>query len=146
MFFLILKSFSLFADSCVIFQVCLFFLCLMTLQNVWLCFLRCFFSNGRTSGIPILGYPTGTLDVSSTNVKCNGNGMHAEISRRKNKRLDKITFEMLVCRRCLLKTYIAYTPSNGTFFACCGCLICLTFDAQIHDVISTNGAIVNHDV
>lgn len=104
------------------------------------------FSNGRTSGIPILGYLTGTLDVSSTNVRCNGNGMHAENIKKKNKRLNKMTIEIWCVVVVIKKTYIAYTPSNGTFFACCGCLICLTFDAQIHDVISANGAVVNHNI
>ena len=41
---------------------------------------------------------------------------------------------------------IAHAPSHGTFFRSHGSLISLAFDAQIHNVVSANGAVVNDNV
>jgi len=41
---------------------------------------------------------------------------------------------------------VADSPSDGTFLCGSSTLICLTFDAEIHDVIPTNGAVVNNDI
>lgn len=52
--------------------------------------------NGHTFGIPILDCPMGTLDASSTNVKCNGSGMHAIRPERMKKMNNAISWiEML---------------------------------------------------
>ena len=45
-----------------------------------------------------------------------------------------------------MKCMITHSPSHGTFFWGYGGLISLAFNAQIHDVVSANGAIVNDDV
>lgn len=41
---------------------------------------------------------------------------------------------------------VANTPSNSAFFTCGGCLICLAFDAKIHNVVSADSAIVDDDI
>jgi len=41
---------------------------------------------------------------------------------------------------------IADSPSNGTLFTCCRCLICLTLDAQVHDMVSADSTIVYNDI
>jgi len=41
---------------------------------------------------------------------------------------------------------IANPPSDGTLFIGGSALICLTFNAEVHDVISADSAIVNDDV
>lgn len=41
---------------------------------------------------------------------------------------------------------ITYTPGHSTLFTCCWSLISLTFNTQIHYVISTNSTIVYHNV
>lgn len=98
--------------------------------------------NDRTSGIPIRGYRVGKLDEFSTTVKCNGNGMRAEkvwkIILLKLHRPFENEFQR--------ETYIAYTPSNGTFFAHSRRLICLAFNTQIHNVISANSTIVHNNI
>ena len=45
-----------------------------------------------------------------------------------------------------LQTYITDTPGDCALLVGCGTLICLTFDAQVHDVISTDGAVVNDNI
>ena len=45
-----------------------------------------------------------------------------------------------------VKCMVAHSPSNGAFFARGGGLIGLAFDAQIHDVIPANSAIVDDNV
>jgi len=41
---------------------------------------------------------------------------------------------------------VADTPSHSTLLASCRCLICLTFDAEIHDVISADCTIVDNNI
>jgi len=41
---------------------------------------------------------------------------------------------------------VANTPSHCALLARCGCLVCLTLDAKVHDVISADSAIVHDDV
>ena len=43
-------------------------------------------------------------------------------------------------------TYVADAPSDRTLFAGGGGLVCLTVDAQVHDVVAANGAVVDDDV
>jgi len=45
-----------------------------------------------------------------------------------------------------VKSVVTDSPCNGTFFAGGRSLVCLTFDAEIHDVISADGAIVDDDI
>jgi len=41
---------------------------------------------------------------------------------------------------------VANSPGNRALLTCRGCLIGLAFDAEIHDVVSANGAVVDDDV
>lgn len=41
---------------------------------------------------------------------------------------------------------VANTPSNSTFFAGGGSLVCLTFYAQVHNMIAADGAVVDDNV
>lgn len=41
---------------------------------------------------------------------------------------------------------IAYTPSNCALFTCGRCLVRLTFDTKVHDVISADGTVVDYDI
>ena len=43
-------------------------------------------------------------------------------------------------------TYVADTPGDGALFTRCRCLICLALDAEVHDVVSADGAVVDDDV
>lgn len=45
-----------------------------------------------------------------------------------------------------VKGVVANTPSDCAFFRCRRGLIGLTFNTEVHDVIATNGAVVNHDI
>lgn len=45
-----------------------------------------------------------------------------------------------------MERMITNAPGNGTFLTGGRCLIGLTFDAQVHDVITTNGTVVHHNV
>lgn len=45
-----------------------------------------------------------------------------------------------------VESMITNTPSHGAFFTGGRSLIGLTLDAQVHDVIAANGAIVNDNV
>lgn len=41
---------------------------------------------------------------------------------------------------------IADTPGNSALFGGGGTLICLTFDTQVHNVVSADGAVVDDDI
>eukprot|EP00416_Gambierdiscus_australes_P039667 CAMPEP_0171094526 /NCGR_PEP_ID=MMETSP0766_2-20121228/41428_1 /TAXON_ID=439317 /ORGANISM="Gambierdiscus australes, Strain CAWD 149" /LENGTH=84 /DNA_ID=CAMNT_0011553183 /DNA_START=83 /DNA_END=333 /DNA_ORIENTATION=+ len=41
---------------------------------------------------------------------------------------------------------VAHTPSDGALFACVRALVCLALDAEVHDVIPADGAVVHHNV
>lgn len=43
-------------------------------------------------------------------------------------------------------TYVADAPRHGAFFARRRRLVGLAFDAQIHDVVTANGAVVDNDI
>ena len=45
-----------------------------------------------------------------------------------------------------VESMIANTPSDSALFRSGSTLICLTFDTQIHDVISADGAVVDHNI
>ena len=45
-----------------------------------------------------------------------------------------------------MKSMITHSPSHRALFRGNRSLIGLTFNAQIHDMVSTNGAIINDDV
>lgn len=114
--------------------------------------------SGRIFGIPILGYPTGTLDAFSTSAKCSGNGMRAKRETTKGKlikvkMLSRIILKLLSAlwqrqdrRRERSKTYITNSPGNGAFFTGCRCLIGLTFDAQVHNMITANSTVVDNNI
>lgn len=41
---------------------------------------------------------------------------------------------------------VADTPGHSAFFAGSRCLVRLTFDAQIHNVITADGTVIDHDI
>ena len=41
---------------------------------------------------------------------------------------------------------VAYTPGDCAFFIGSSTLVGLAFDAQVHDVVAANGAVVDNDV
>ena len=43
-------------------------------------------------------------------------------------------------------SYVANSPSNSTFLARSGSLIRLAVNAEVHDVISADGAVVDDDI
>ncbi len=43
-------------------------------------------------------------------------------------------------------TYIAYPPSYRALLARSRCLIRLALDAQVHDVVTANGAVVDDNI
>lgn len=45
-----------------------------------------------------------------------------------------------------VESVIADSPSHGAFLTGRRCLICLTFDTEIHDMISANRTVVYHDI
>lgn len=55
-------------------------------------------------------------------------------------------FHIIVVMCLNVVTYVAYAPRYGALFAGSGSLIGLTFDAKIHNVISANSTVVNHDI
>lgn len=48
--------------------------------------------------------------------------------------------------RGLVSTHITDSPGNGALLAGRRCLIRLTFDAQVHDVVPANSAVVHDNV
>jgi hypothetical protein len=44
------------------------------------------------------------------------------------------------------ETHVANSPCNSTFFTCACCLIGLAVDAQVHDVVTADGAVVDDNV
>jgi hypothetical protein len=44
------------------------------------------------------------------------------------------------------RTYVADTPGNGALLARGGSLVGLALDAEVHDVVTANGAVVDDDV
>jgi hypothetical protein len=91
--------------------------------------------NDHIFEIPTRGCPTDKLAVSSTNVRYNGNEMPEEKHELSSSTKSPI-----------ISYVIAYTPSNRAFFSRRCSLICLTLDTQIHDVISTDSAIIDNDI
>jgi hypothetical protein len=45
-----------------------------------------------------------------------------------------------------MRTYVADTPGDSALLARGGCLIGLALDAQVHDVITADGTVVDDDV
>jgi len=43
-------------------------------------------------------------------------------------------------------THVAHTPSNSALLTGSAGLVGLAFDAKLHDVVTTDGAVVYHDV
>lgn len=41
---------------------------------------------------------------------------------------------------------IANSPSDSTFLSSGGALVCLTFNTEVHDVVSANGAVIDNNV
>ena len=41
---------------------------------------------------------------------------------------------------------VAHAPCDGTLLRGGGGLVCLALDAQVHDVVPADGAVVNHNV
>jgi hypothetical protein len=48
--------------------------------------------------------------------------------------------------RCYAKTYVADAPGYCTFLAGSRGLVGLAFNAEIHDVVTANGAVVDDDI
>jgi hypothetical protein len=46
----------------------------------------------------------------------------------------------------LSKTYVADAPGYCAFLASSGGLVGLAFNAEVHDVVTANGAVVNNDI
>ena len=46
----------------------------------------------------------------------------------------------------MIVSYIADPPGDGAFLASGTCLVGLAVDAQIHDVVAADGAVVDDDV
>jgi hypothetical protein len=44
------------------------------------------------------------------------------------------------------RTHVADTPSDSAFLACSGSLVGLTLDAEVHDVVTADGAVVDDNV
>jgi hypothetical protein len=44
------------------------------------------------------------------------------------------------------RTHVADTPGNGALFTGRGCLVGLAVDAQVHNVVTADGAVVDDDV
>jgi hypothetical protein len=44
------------------------------------------------------------------------------------------------------RTHVADTPSDSALFARSRCLVGLAVDAQVHDVVTADGAVVDDDV
>ena len=44
------------------------------------------------------------------------------------------------------QTHVAYAPGNGALLARGRRLVCLALDAEIHDVVTADGAVVDDDV
>lgn len=93
----------------------------------------------HTSGIPTLGCQVDRPDESSTSARYNGNGKRAAM--RTNQLETAVGQEPNLWR-----TYVANTPSNSAFLTCGAGLICLAFDAEIHDVITTNSTVVDDNI
>lgn len=45
-----------------------------------------------------------------------------------------------------MECMIAYTPSDGALFSRLTTLVRLTLDAKVHDVVTTNRAVVNNNI
>lgn len=45
-----------------------------------------------------------------------------------------------------VKSVVADSPSDGTFLRCSSLLISLAFNTQVHDVVPTNGTVVNDNI
>jgi len=45
-----------------------------------------------------------------------------------------------------VKGMVADTPGNSTFFTHCASLICLAFDAEIHNVVTADGTVFDNDI
>jgi len=41
---------------------------------------------------------------------------------------------------------VAHSPSHSAILRCVGTLVRLTFNAQVHDVVSANGAVINNNI
>lgn len=80
-----------------------------------MCFSPVFFID-RISGIPSLDCPTGTLVVSSANVRCSESGRRAKL----------LVSALPMCHQ--LYSHIADSPSNSALFCGGSPLIRLTFD------------------
>jgi len=56
-------------------------------------------------------------------------------------RLAKVLFHMRSS-----KTHVADSPRDSALLTRRGCLVGLTVDAQVHDVVAANGAVVDNNV
>lgn len=48
--------------------------------------------------------------------------------------------------KCYKRAYVADTPGDCAFLAGGGGLVGLAFDAEVHDVVTANGAVVDDDI
>lgn len=47
---------------------------------------------------------------------------------------------------CLPRTYVADAPGDGALLARSRSLVCLALDAEVHDVVTANGTVINDNV
>ncbi len=124
----------------------------------------------RTSGTPIRGCPAGTLDAFSANGKCSGNGTRdctrptqpytrrssptpesgsneTGYGNQRQKRWYSIRDDRYSREeRQTMESLDSRPPIQGGRSDELPYLIGLALDAEVHDVIATDGAIVHHDV
>lgn len=60
--------------------------------------------------------------------------------------LKNLNFSIKFMTSLLMDSYIADAPSNSALFAGGGSLIRLALDAQVHDVITANSAVIHNDI
>ena len=90
--------------------------------------------NDRIFEIPTHDYPMGRLGGFLTIAICNENEMPKSIESSR-KMLERMNTHV-----------ITHAPGNCAFFRCCCCLIGLTFDTKIHNMVSTYRTIIHHDI
>lgn len=64
--------------------------------------------------------------------------------------VEGVLCEMLACLPCRIlewtETHVTDSPCNSALFTCGGRLVGLALDAEVHDVVTANGAVVDNDI
>lgn len=95
-----------------------------------------------TFEIPTRDCPTGRPAAFSANAKC------SESERRAAGRKEHIkdSKRFTITGYSWYRTYIAYSPGYRALLAGGRCLIRLALDAEVHDVITADSAIIHHNI